>query len=89
MRFSESHAKSERIPKFPSVPYSLFPIPCSLFPKKNAIANIFFGEFYFGCLTRWCVTGRTIPRLAKKQKIRASPPLTHPTQLFSILIFNS
>ncbi|NEO40280.1 MAG: hypothetical protein F6J90_29620 [Moorea sp. SIOASIH] len=32
-------------------------------------------------MTRWCVTGRTIPRLALEQKIRASPPLTHPTQL--------
>ncbi|NEQ86445.1 MAG: hypothetical protein F6K26_42195 [Moorea sp. SIO2I5] len=37
-------------------------------------------------MTRWCVTGRTIPTLAKKRKIRTSPPLTHPTHcsLFSV-----
>ncbi|NEQ17430.1 MAG: hypothetical protein F6K44_28375 [Moorea sp. SIO3E2] len=28
-----------------------------------------------------CVTGRTIPTLATRRKIRASPPLTHPTHL--------
>ncbi|NEO36041.1 MAG: hypothetical protein F6J90_06770 [Moorea sp. SIOASIH] len=27
----------------------------------------------------WCVTGRTIPTLGTRRKIRASPPLTHPT----------
>ncbi|NEQ81641.1 MAG: hypothetical protein F6K26_15715 [Moorea sp. SIO2I5] len=28
---------------------------------------------------RWCVTGRAIPTLATRWKIRASPSLTHPT----------
>ncbi|NEP50465.1 MAG: hypothetical protein F6K65_17275 [Moorea sp. SIO3C2] len=31
------------------------------------------------CSLRWCVTGRTIATLATKRKMRASPPLTHPT----------
>ncbi|WP_229414781.1 MULTISPECIES: tetratricopeptide repeat protein [Moorena] len=32
-----------------------------------------------GLAQKWCVTGRTIPTLATRAKIRASPPLTHPT----------
>ncbi|NEO79935.1 MAG: hypothetical protein F6J99_28355 [Moorea sp. SIO4G3] len=35
------------------------------------------------CLTWWCVTGWTVPILANA-KIRASPSLTHPTELFPI-----
>ncbi|NEO81889.1 hypothetical protein [Moorena sp. SIO4G3] len=31
-------------------------------------------------MTRWCVTGWAISMVAKRHKIRASPPLTHPTQ---------
>ncbi|NEQ87081.1 MAG: hypothetical protein F6K26_45740 [Moorea sp. SIO2I5] len=35
----------------------------------------------YACLTRWCVTGRAVPTLATRRKIRASPSLTHPTAL--------
>ncbi|NET68161.1 MAG: hypothetical protein F6K63_28725 [Moorea sp. SIO1G6] len=35
----------------------------------------------FAHSTWWCVTGRAILILATKWKIRASPPLTHPTHL--------
>ncbi|NEO48655.1 MAG: hypothetical protein F6K55_32965 [Moorea sp. SIO4A3] len=47
------------------IPYSLFPMGAS--PKS--------------CLTGWCVTGRAVPRLAMRRKMKASPSLTHPTQL--------
>ncbi|NEO73764.1 hypothetical protein [Moorena sp. SIO3H5] len=32
-------------------------------------------------MTWWCVTGRAILTLAVERKIRATPPLTHPTPI--------
>ncbi|NEO81824.1 hypothetical protein [Moorena sp. SIO4G3] len=46
-------------------------------PKTSLLPR---GASNFCCLTWWCVTGRTVPKLPT-EKMRASPSLTHPTQL--------
>ncbi|NEO95016.1 MAG: hypothetical protein F6K56_34425, partial [Moorea sp. SIO3G5] len=53
----------------PHPPNSLLPTPYSLLPT---------GASPKSCLTRWCVTGRTVLTLGS-EKMRASPSLTHPT----------